>query len=561
MFVICVSWQVAAEDNSCPANGEDCRAGSHLFYGGVVRGQLESTHSLENPQAISRVSEFIHQIDTEYCAQWQSDWLESDEPFVEELKEQSDIGTLAHTIYLNSVICHPESAEMPRSVSLQDMTHYKNYLLNVRLPLAVAGGRKPEMMKLQWLGGASAQACTNILPTPLLNKLHHIYDPISLFPLLIELGHELRTLGQVLLPELDLASPSRPLTSQPIFFTDARKRFESLSIHWQTAYLTGQGPAWYESLYIPVSTLVPADVNVIQQPGGDARIERVEPIYRKPAVDSRWKEAFELLDFVIHQNLQDVVSDRTPYFLGFIPPERAIKYASTTGFYDLTHLAGHFSHGTFPHMFQLAHLKRFGMTDKHLGRMSSRCWDAVLDSTPVISWSFAAGIFIESGNQDLKEERIIVHDIPTLDAPEVLQRLLTYKVLSRLILNVEEHGSEQEKAYFKQHWLNTEKDLIKVAADVEALENTVLAEQLSHWDLILHYSTLLQLHGRIHGSELFFEQSKVSSGAQRDLIESYRQRGYRIEEIEQSYIFFPPDYDESWYEAWNSMEIPTDTAK
>lgn len=402
-----------------------------MFWGGV----LHVSRSLYNRNATSRVSNYFREIGKKHCPQWESAWRSS-EGFSEDLlREQSETGNLSYHTHVNGVVCYSpetqESSGLEYSVSLYEPGRYRNYLLNVRLPMEMGGGQRLEKEKHERLAQKAWNLCPKVFSYSDLRDLDAFFDPVAAFPTLIELGRQLRVFGQAVVPDLDFVNPSPSLNGKLVFANDAVTRLDTLS-----------------------------------------------------------------------------------------------------------------------HMLQLVCLKRFGLDARKLSQVQADCWNALVDFTAIYHWGWGAGIRLKADNSAVEDKSFVFHDIPAFSSPDVVQRFLTQKLLSRLIRTMDEQGSEEEKDYFKSQWLKTSRDLADVADDAEALENTLLAEHLSSWKLILKYTPQLKLDGRIHGSELYFDGGLINSSVKAELLRQLELQGYQAEKVEEAYIFTPPDFDQNWYRMW-----------
>ena len=104
--------------------------------------------------------------------------------------------------------------------------------------------------------------------------------------------------------------------------------------------------------------------------------------------------------------------------------------------------------------------------------------------------------------------------------------------------------------YLKKFGLDAQKLSQVETGCWNALENTVLAEHLSSWKLILRYTPQLKLGGRIHDSELYFDSERINSSVKAELFRLFEWQGYQAEGGEEAYIFTPPYFDHSWYRMW-----------
>ncbi|WP_281647007.1 hypothetical protein [Parendozoicomonas sp. Alg238-R29] len=528
-----------------------------LEYGEVVHGHLKPMYSSESSNVVIRFSEYVHKLKSESCSNWQPILPEDSLLNPQELEKKIKNYSLDYQPNVQMAFCYQQesSPDMQYSVNLQDMTQYVNYLHKIRLPLSLTGSTKPED-KHHWVEAQKSRAgCQSRLPAALLNKLDEFQDPVTIFPLFVKLGRGLRALSAVAAPELKLLKPSLSLEHQPVFITDAASRLMHLErqnsrsfMHWNENDLVVQ--SMIKPLFIPVSFNVPAGVQVSYLNGGDVTLHRGSLMFPDDTLTTQWEMAFELLSFVIHKSLGDTVEKRAPCFLGYIPPEEAIVHARASGFYDLDLLSGMLSHGTASHIIQLARLKQLGLGKDQLKFIDSSCWNSVLESIPVHDWSLAFGVRTKAAYDDDVEDSVVFHGLPVVSAPAGIQHLLTEKLLSRLIRAVDRDASDEEKEYFRENWLRTKGSLKQITADVEALENTILAKQLNSWRLILKHAEEVQLLGSMHGGEQHFDKTMVPRAAKKEAIDRYKAWGYRVENIGDSYILHPPEFSESWESSW-----------
>lgn len=444
-------------------------------------------------------------------------------------------------------------------VNLYDMTHYVNYLHKVRLPLELSGGVSPEAKIQQMQAQNSLLGCQHHLPSDWLRRLDKFQDPVAIFPLFVELGRNLRALSSAVLPEFDLLKPSLFLEHQQAFISNAAARLQSLIDNRSRAFIywDDNDPASMSAvrlLFTPVSFNLPAGVQVSYQKGGNVYLDGRALTLPDSVLAEQWETALELLSFVLYRSLEDIVEKRAPYFLGYIPPNKAIGHATSSGFYDLSLLAGGLSHGTVSHIIQLARLKQMGLNKKDLKSIDSHCWNSALELLIVTSnWPLSFGIrTVDDYNNEVKQS-VVFYGLPLMSAPSTMQHLLTNKLLSRLIRAVDRDSSEEEKNYFQENWLRTQGSLAELADNVEALENTVLAEQLASWRMILKHTSQIELPAELHGGEQYFDEKLVPQTAKDEVVARYRARGYTIEEVGNSYIFHPPAFDESWEAHWQHL--------
>ncbi|WP_153767609.1 hypothetical protein [Endozoicomonas sp. OPT23] len=458
------------------------------------------------------------------------------------LELELDDYSLFYNCHSNYLACYSVNPSHPLtySISLLGTERYGEYLQKLRLPLEASSMEAPESAIFKAL--PNSDSCKSILGESLYNREAYYLDPVFHLPTLLALGHILRELVALEHPEFSVIQSRASTQGQLLYFSDSRWRFRRFFMHddFLTFTHTEQKPAYFESIFMPSSTLVPAEAEVQQYASGNAMISLSNKI---DAETEHWEQVFELLTLVIHKSLGDTVQSRAPYFIGFIPSERATPIAQKSGFYDLALMSGHLTHGTIPHMLQLLFLKLEGLQSHHLNNMTTHCWNYLLDSSNQAIWPFGVG-FISATNNGLPAPVYAFHEFPTFDSPASIQRILTQRVFSTLIRSVSENASKAELDYFKSNWLKSQRSIEALINDMEVLENTLIAQQLNSWRLILKHQPTLQLEGRKHGNDLNFVQEFLSHQTQQDLISHYQDRGYTVENLDDGYILWPPESDD-----------------
>ncbi|MCL6268432.1 hypothetical protein M3P05_00515 [Sansalvadorimonas sp. 2012CJ34-2] len=549
--------QTAVEDSNGNTN-------IRLRYGVICGSRMCAKEDVYDQQLISRISVYFNELNKNECRNFR--------PAAQYGKyfQKKKTKVFPHENY---IVCYTpdDDNDLELSVSLMGMERYQSYLQMFRLPLEHQGYDTSQQnvhpLEISTVEGGCND---NLAFTDFLSKAEDkrdFIDAVSIFPLLVKLGRALRMLSASLYSEWDLVSTTDANKGKIIYVTDSQSQRETIKtmgdnnpLHFFVHPADKQLPKqFYEVIYIPTSVVVPDEMRVLYPSDTKTVIEQGKPLSDFVAKNEQWTTAFELLTFIIHKMLEPVVSETAPYFLGFVPESRALGVAQKSGFYDLALLGGHVTHGTVVHMLQILRFKEMGMEKEHLNSINQICWSRLLDDISMDSWFLGSGVCVGTrGEYSLaqKDKCYMFHNFPRMNVPPSLHRMLTTKLLSRLIYSIEETASLEEQSFFRSSWLKTSDNLKQVAQDIEVLENTILTEHLMSWRRILKHEKKLTLSGADHGSERYFDPSLIHQEVITETIGFFRDRGYTVEKVnKRSYIIYPPPFPEFWQSAWNHLSV------
>ena len=429
-----------------------------------------------------------------------------------------------------------------------DMDNYLKYLRTIRLPLFLAGHSPPEMAVYEEMTARiRADGCDSNNDLDIASE---ILDPVSYFPLFVRLGYKLISDSGSFNYGLSLDKESEATDSKRFYLRDPDARWKMLYNRLpeipRSADFYGNVPFHAAPIGISSTVMLPVDNFVDDRYPNYIRMhhERFSSpqegrVFANEKLDL-WQKAFERLASIMDHEIDPSGHSRAPYFLGFIPDEIAFPIVQKHGFFDLALMGGNVTHGTAPHMLQRAKLQETGRGREILQSMTVGCWKNLFDKSGNLGWSNGVGFNVRQLN--LSNEIHAIYDIPFFNVAASMQRLLTHKVLSRFIDDLIATGSQDEINQVKALWLKTELPLKDVSRSVKALENTVLAEHLNQFRLILRTRACddIFLTSADSSGDTFFT-GMYSSECKEGIVHWYENRGFTVERMGwDEYILTPP---------------------
>ena len=446
--------------------------------------------------------------------------------------------------------------DVPKIIDSYTLTNIRQliwYYMNIRLPLEVEKVPPPESYVYAQMNYNFQELCPAMrkfkeLPLDALN------DPVSMFPFIINLGKSMKEIIEregttknlstsTTIHNYKLAYLANPHLKEYMEHKNEGHSQFPLDAGLSDAIRLSYLQRYFHSVttiipqHIEVETLVPDGPvarEVSHKPVDPGSIFfRAETPKNMNAIPSKkelkeWDGYYKTLKEYMDKNLKGKSRKPSPYLMGLIDEHKTQEFIEDKGFHDQALYGGNILHGTASHVLQLFHLQQAGMPLTARKIMPPECWIWTFDRTSTSTWYMGFGI-------EYNGQIHAFHDMPTLGAPDVVHKVLTERLVSKIIHYMINHDEDKVvMEHFQLKWLGLKKvvdknELRKLLEYARAIENIIIAEHIGGWTRIINQQNLAIVTGESAATGDTFDKAFTALGTKEKKKEDLESKGYETE--------------------------------